>query len=363
LIFNNLDEYLNEGINKLVKEAIKKAVKNPKETAFLVQYGLSAKKAEKKRLTAKEQGEHIPSFLIASITEQCNLNCTGCYSRAKKESNRTGEMNREDWKRIFTEAEEMGISAILLAGGEPFLRSDIIDEAALHPSILFPVFTNGTMMDSTRLDIFDKYRHMIPIISIEGDEKLTDERRGEGIHAGTLKVMDKLNETGLLFGVSITVTNNNIDAVTGEKTISDMEKKGCKIVIYVEYVPVTGPEIAPDEAGRQLLEEKIASLREKREMIFISFPGDEKESGGCLAAGRGFFHINAKGDAEPCPFSPYSDTSLKNKSLREALNSPLFAKLRTGGNLQMEHRGGCVLFDQADFVSNLVKTNKGELQI
>lgn len=89
-------------------------------------------------------------------------------------------------------------------------------------------------------------------------------------------------------------------------------------------------------------------------MVFVSFPGDEKSSGGCLAAGRGFFHINAAGGAEPCPFSPYSDTSLKTMSLKEALNSPLFVRLREEGHLEREHIGGCVLFEQENEVRRLL---------
>lgn len=90
-------------------------------------------------------------------------------------------------------------------------------------------------------------------------------------------------------------------------------------------------------------------------MVFIAFPGDEKSSGGCLAAGRGFFHINAHGGAEPCPFSPYSDTSLKEVSLEEALDSPLFRHLQENGNLEKEHIGGCVLFEQRDLVQKLLR--------
>ena len=89
-------------------------------------------------------------------------------------------------------------------------------------------------------------------------------------------------------------------------------------------------------------------------MIFISFPGEEKDMGGCLAAGRGFFHIAANGDAEPCPFSPYSDTNLRDIPLKDALRSPLFTKLKSEGILQKEHTGGCVLFEQKDAVSSLL---------
>jgi len=76
--------------------------------------------------------------------------------------------------------------------------------------------------------------------------------------------------------------------------------------------------------------------------------------GGCLAAGRGFFHINPYGMAEPCPFSPYSDTDIRNISLLEALDSPLFKRLSEDDFLLKEHTGGCALFTQEDEVRKLL---------
>jgi len=356
MTFTNLEQYLNNGLESLVKDALRKTLKNPKETAFLVQYGLSVKKAETLRHRAAQRGEHIPSFLIASITSQCNLNCAGCYDRVREAASVKGEMSREDWGRVFTEAAELGISAILLAGGEPLKRADVLEEASRYTSILFPVFTNGIMLDSACVNFFEKNRHLIPIISIEGGEILTDTRRGSGVYTRTMQAMKSLKEFGLLFGASITVTNDNLFDVTGEETIAELEEKGCKVVVFVEYVPVASPGLALNDAGRTLLEERLVSLRERREIILISFPGDEKESGGCLAAGRGFFHINADGGAEPCPFSPYSDTSLRTVSLREALQSPLFTRLREEGALLGEHTGGCVLFDQTEYVRSLANS-------
>ena len=101
--------------------------------------------------------------------------------------------------------------------------------------------------------------------------------------------------------------------------------------------------------------ENIGRLREEYEdMLFLSFPGDEKSSGGCLAAGRGFFHINSHGGAEPCPASPYSDINVKDTSLLEALNSKLFKSLREGSLLIDEHDGGCVLFEHENEVQKLL---------
>ena len=90
-------------------------------------------------------------------------------------------------------------------------------------------------------------------------------------------------------------------------------------------------------------------------MVYISFPGDEKGSGGCVAAGRGFFHINSHGGAEPCPLSPYSDVNIRNTSLREAVRSPLFLALQNEDILKDDHEGGCVLYEKRELVEQLMR--------
>ncbi len=350
----DIEKYLNDGISSLIRDILKATFQNPKESVYFARYALDAQKAEKRRHSLEKAGEHIPSFLIASITSDCNLNCTGCYDRANHACASETEISREGWGRIFTEAEELGVSAILLAGGEPMMRFEVIEEAALHPALLFPVFTNGTMLDDGTLALFDGHRNLIPVISIEGNEAQTDKRRGTGIYKKTMDAMRTLAEKNLLFGASITVTKDNLPTVTSDAFVLGLKEKGCRAVVFVEYVPVEKSELALDDQGRDLLEQRVSNLRNQSDMILISFPGDEKQSGGCLAAGRGFFHINASGGAEPCPFSPYSDTSLKKTSLREALKSPLFTRLREDGALLEEHTGGCTLFSQSAYVQSLI---------
>lgn len=352
--FFELEKYLSEGIESLIRDILKATISNPKETAYFARYALATKKAESRRHSYEVVGEHIPSFLIASITGSCNLNCAGCYDRANHTCGGLSEMNSDEWNRLFTEAEELGISAILLAGGEPMMRFDVIEEAANHPSILFPVFTNGTLLSEKALKLFDADRNLIPIISIEGDEVQTDARRGKGTYIKTMNTMRDFAEKKLLFGASITVTSENVNTVTSDDFILELRQKGCRAIVFVEYVPVEKPELALDEITRNFLAERVDMLRNDSDIIIISFPGDEKASGGCLAAGRGFFHINADGGAEPCPFSPYSDTSLKTASLRDALKSPLFMKLKDEGTLLKEHSGGCTLFAQSGYVQSLI---------
>ena len=135
-------------------------------------------------------------------------------------------------------------------------------------------------------------------------------------------------------------------------------EKGCKLGIYVEFVPVTeeARHLAPGEAERAYMEQAMTRLRQRySEAVLLSFPGDELAMGGCMAAGREFFHINSHGGAEPCPFSPYSDVNIRNSSLREAIASPLFRALQEQGVLSGQHVGGCVLYEKRDQVEALLK--------
>ena len=356
----SLTNYLNNGVDNIVKGALKASFQNPKETAFIMKYMLASKKAAKKRETFKAKGQHIPPFLISSITSSCNLFCTGCYARANKSCNEEvnkKQMTSAQWKDIFKQAKELGVSFILLAGGEPLMRKDVIEKASQTKEIIFPIFTNGTMLDEEYIKLFDDNRNLVPVLSIEGDQSRTDIRRGKGTYELLINTMDSLNAKGILYGASITITTENIHNVTSKEFISELYSRGCKVLFFVEYVPVdvSTKGFAPTDKERVYLENEQAKLRKRYEhMIIISFPGDEKHSGGCLAAGRGFFHINTGGDAEPCPFSPFSDTNLKKSSLLDALQSPLFKKLNETEMLLGEHNGGCVLFEKEEAVKKLL---------
>jgi MoaA/NifB/PqqE/SkfB family radical SAM enzyme len=237
------------------------------------------------------------------------------------------------------------------------LRRDIIEAAAQKPDILFPIFTNGTYMDERYFELFDKCRNLLPVMSIEGEKAITDKRRGEGIYDRLIGNMDELHRRGLIFGASVTVTKENIREVSSDSFLQKLSDRGCKAVIFVEFVPVTedSKDLAPGDEEREYLRGEIMRLREERpDMVYISFPGDEKSSGGCVAAGRGFFHINSHGGAEPCPFSPYSDVNVRNTSLRDAMRSPLFTALRDGGILMDDHAGGCVLYEKRELVEALL---------
>lgn len=356
----DLEKYLSTGVENIVKNLVKSSVLHPRESLFMAQYALAGKKATALRREAETRGEHIPPFLIASITSLCNLHCAGCYARSLEtcvDGEPVEQMSAEDWGSVFSQAREMGIGFILLAGGEPMVRRDVMEKAALFPEILFPVFTNGTMLTGDYLELFDRHRNLVPILSIEGGQQKTDARRGTGIYRRVQEAMTRMREKRISFGASVTVTTENLEEVVSHDFVKSLESEGCKAIIYVEFVPTNESlqSLALDDEGRAELSERLKRLRQEDDsMLLISFPGDEKSSGGCLAAGRGFFHINSHGGAEPCPFSPYSDVNVKDHTLREVMNSGLFRSLREEGLLMEEHDGGCVLYKRREQVEALL---------
>lgn len=361
----DIQAYMTAGVEDIVKSSLKATLKNPRASAFMVKFAAQVKKANRFREKMEKKGEHIPPFLIASITSTCNLNCKGCYSRCSNQTTDSGlpnQLTADEWGDIFREASEIGISFILLAGGEPMLRRDIIEKAASVRKILFPVFTNGTVFNERYFNLLDEARNIIPVLSLEGRKEKTDSRRGEGVYDALLETMDELKSRSLLYGVSVTVTGENLEEVTSGEFLSKLEEKGCRLVIFVEYVPVDeqSSSLALSDEERERLLDRVDELRlSDSDMVYVSFPGDEKDSDGCIAAGRGFFHINSRGGAEPCPFSPYSDMNVRETSLRQVLKSPLFTALNESDVLKDDHRGGCVLFEKRAEVERLIRENRG----
>lgn len=363
----NVADYMNGSIRAIMMKAYKNVLSNPREAQFAWRMQrLFSRSESRRKAVLKEEGIEVPPFLISSIATTCNLHCKGCYARSNGIAADEGAPAKEtlspqEWKAIFTEAASLGINFSLLAGGEPLTRRDILEAVAEVKDMIFPVFTNGTLIGSRYLDFFKDHLNMVPVISIEGTAIGTDARRGQGVFQRALKSMEMLKGEDLFFGVSITVTTENFRQVTSSDFIDSLRGLGCKIIFYVEYVPTeAGTEhLAFDDVHVAEMERIMEERRgEYADIIFLSFPGDEKELGGCLASGRGFFHIGPDGAAEPCPFSPFSDGKVTEIGIRGALRSPLFRALRNAHALGWEHTGGCTLFEHREEVESILKQSK-----
>ena len=100
----NIQRYMTHGVVRVVTDSLRATAKNERESAFMRTFAKATRAASKKRYAAERNGEHIPPFLIASITSSCNLHCAGCYSRANNaccDTQPVDQMTAAEWDRVF----------------------------------------------------------------------------------------------------------------------------------------------------------------------------------------------------------------------------------------------------------------------
>jgi MoaA/NifB/PqqE/SkfB family radical SAM enzyme len=314
------------------------------------------RKAAAVRKGHEDGGLLVPPVMITSITSRCNLACAGCYMHGRGEKP-AAEMSPEILASVVDQAAELGVSIIVVAGGEPLVRQEeIFRMAEAHPPTLFPLFTNGLLIDEMLAARIAQCRNIVPVISFEGFREDTDMRRGSGVYDRLLTTCSFLKDKGVFFGCSVTTTRKNFNHVTSEAFVRQMIDTGARVFTFVEYVPM-----APGTVNLVLTHEQKVTLHavltdynRKFPALFIGFPGDEDSYGGCLAAGRGFVHVSPSGDLEPCPAAPYSDANLMSMPLKEALRSKLFARLREQPEVLVESEGGCALRANRAWVEGLI---------
>ena len=155
----------------------------------------------------RKYGLHPPAFFVISPSMRCNLKCYGCYA---------GEYSRADEglpfelvDRIVSEAKDIGIHFIVISGGEPFVRKDLLKIYEKHNDMGFQIYTHGGLLDEETVQKLAELGNVMPCISIEGYEEETDRRRGEGHFKKIMAAMDRLKEAGVVFGFSATSTRHN----------------------------------------------------------------------------------------------------------------------------------------------------------
>jgi len=354
----DFQKVLDKSLRIFFKDALRVALTDPSQVYHFMRTIKWQKKADQTRAYWKKQGIHVPPILIFSITNKCNLHCKGCYNWALRPTIES-ELDAVKLKSIISEAVELGISFVMVAGGEPLVRMEILDIIQDFPEITFLVFTNGLLINEKVAEQLTQQRNLVPVLSLEGFEKETDQRRGQGVYDRLQETVKRLKARGIFWSVSMTVTRGNFPALTEGQFIKELVDQGCKLFFFVEYTPVsedTRDWILTDEQRNRLLSIRD-SLRLQYKALFIAIPGDEDEIGGCLSAGRGFIHINAAGDVEPCPFAPYSDANLKNMSLKEALQSEFLKRIRENHGRLSEAEGGCALWVEREWVKSLLQNH------
>jgi len=350
----------DNSIKDFYRDLARISMREPRLALHFARTALDQREAAARRREAAEAGVQVPPFMIMSITRRCNLRCAGCFVH-EQDRPAGNELTMAEIRAILSDARDLGVSIVALAGGEPLTRPEIVDVAADFPEMLFPLITNGSLLDDALLDRLQSLRNVIPVISLEGLEFETDARRGDGVYQRALNTMARLQERRIFFGTSLMVTRRNFGLVTSRRFVRDLVGRGAKLFFYVDYVPIkAGTEhLIPSQAQRDAEPLTMLVLRSEFRATFVASSASEAEYGGCMAAGRGFVHVSSEGDLEPCPFSPFSDTNLRQAPLRVALQSRLLRSIRESGEHLSESDGGCALWAKRDWVQSLMAAPEG----
>lgn len=292
------------------------------------------------RRFARHHGAPPPWFLVLAPTQACNLRCPDCYAEA-------GADVHLPWPvldRVLAEASERwDARLVVLSGGEPLLyRSeghDVLDLVARHRRFLYLMFTNGTLITPDVAHRLGKLGNLTPAISVEGGEGTTDRRRGAGTFRQIEQAMAHLRAHGVPFGISVTVTRDNVDEVLSESFLDlFFERQGAFYGFLFHYMPI-GRRPNLDRmltpAERVELWRRSWDVVERRGIFLFDFWNSGPVVQGCLAAGRegGYLYIDWNGDVFPCVFVPYRGANVieafaRGESLDDVWEAPLFSRLR-----------------------------------
>lgn len=314
---------------------------------------LGGKRQHKAR--AKHQC-NVPWAILLDPTSGCNLHCIGCWSA---EYGNHLNMNIDTLDNIITQGKELGIYFYIYSGGEPLVRKkDIITLCEKHKDCSFLAFTNGTLIDEKFAEEMLRVKNFVPAISVEGFREETDYRRGDGTFQAVEKAMETLRAKRLPFGISCCYTSKNTEVIASEKYFDYMIEKGAKFAWFFTYMPVGAdaePELLATAEERELMYHRIREYRESKPIFTMDFWNDGEYVKGCIAGGRRYLHINANGDVEPCAFIHYSDSNVYEKTILEALKSPLFMEYHKNQPFNANMLRPCPLLDNQGRLAEMVE--------
>ncbi len=298
---------------------------------------------------------NIPWTLLMDPTSACNLHCKGCWA---SEYGHNLSLSYQQLNDIINQGKKLGMYMYIYTGGEPLVRKeDIIRLCEKHRDCIFLSFTNATLIDEAFIDDMLRVKNFIPAISVEGFENETDMRRGKGTYKKVVEAMALLKENKLPFGFSTCYHKENAEIIGSERYFDDMIQRGCKFGWLFTYMPVGAsavPELMATAEQRAYLYYQVRKFRATKPIFTMDFWNDGEYVNGCIAGGRCYLHINANGDIDPCAFIHYSDSNIKDKTLLEALQSPLFMEYRRHQPFNENMLRVCPLLDNPGRLAQMI---------
>ena len=330
------------------------AVRNTFFNNFIVNASLAGSAKQEK--TKEKEGCNVPWAILLDPTSACNLHCTGCW--AAEYGNRLN-LTFDELDSIVTQGKKLGTYMYIFTGGEPLVRKkDIIALCEKHSDCEFLSFTNGTLIDEDFCHEMLRVKNFVPAISLEGFEEANDGRRGSGDYEKVMHAMELMKEHKLPFGISACYTSQNYQDISSEPFFDMIIDAGALFIWFFHYMPVGNgavPELLPNPEQRTEVYKRIREFRQTKPIFSMDFQNDGEYVGGCIAGGRRYLHINAKGDVEPCVFIHYSNANIRECTLLEALKSPIFMAYHDGQPFNDNMLRPCPMLENPEKLRAMVK--------
>ena len=267
-----------------------------------------------------------PTTLLAELTHRCPLHCPYC-SNPLELIRAEAELSTDDWKRVFTQARELGVLQLGLSGGEPLVRKDL-EELAAHArgiGLYSTLVTSGLGLTRKRAEALRDAGLEHVQVSIQD----TDTESAERI-AGVSSVKQKraaialVKELGFAFSINVVLHRANLDRIgelidfagdvgADRLELANTQYYGWGLKNRAALMP-TREQVAK---ARGIAEAAIERYRKKMQILFVLPDYHEQYPKACYGGwGKLYIVVTPNGQALPC-HAANAITSLSFPTVRE----------------------------------------------
>jgi 12,18-didecarboxysiroheme deacetylase len=154
--------------------------------------------------------------VVWNVTRACNLNCVHCYSRSTEKTGEK-ELSTAQAMAVIDDLAEFGSPVILLSGGEPMMRPDLMEIAAYaaDKGLRVVLSTNGTLIDRQKAEDLKILGLSYVGVSLDGMEEVHDRfRRKKGAFREAVKGITNCQEAGIKVGLRFTINRWNKEEIS-----------------------------------------------------------------------------------------------------------------------------------------------------
>jgi pyrroloquinoline quinone biosynthesis protein E len=284
--------------------------------------------------------------LIAELTYRCPLRCPYCSNPLDFNAKRS-ELTTDEWRRVFTEAEELGALQVNLTGGEPLLRDDLelLVAEAKRLELYTSLITSGLPLERERLALLQSAGLDAVQVSLQDAEQGPSERiAGTASYRQKLEVARWVKELGLPLTLNVVLHRENLGRV-GEIVALAEQLSADRLVLantqYLGWALLNRAALLPTreqlDQARQIASAAKERLKGRMEILFVlpDYYSDRPKA--CMNGwGQRYLVVAPDGRALPCHMAhslpELEFESVRDRSLAEIwTSSPAFMAFRGEG--------------------------------